>query len=44
MASSLTRQRALLAVACSSVYYERGHEVDDANFIVMRLLDELHLQ
>ena len=41
---SVTRQCELLALPRSSVYYERGSEVDEVDFIVMRLLDELHIK
>lgn len=40
----ITRQCELLAVARSSVYYERQPLVSDEDLVLMRLLDELHLK
>jgi putative transposase len=40
----VTRQCELLALARSTVYYERGPAVDDSDLALMRLLDELHLR
>lgn len=40
----VTRQCELLALARSSVYYERQPSVSEADLALMRLLDELHLK
>lgn len=40
----VAHQCELLALPRSTVYYERGSAVSDADLALMRLLDELHLK